>query len=273
MVIWSIGPKKLESQIIPQPRHEQRWECSWNWQLRDLHRIDEVVICCSKHLLYESTWTNPSNHLQRLRVGDGHRDDYLGETQFVAVGETFGDRLLQGLSSGVRRGRSRAPEVRAAGKKPRSCGARGGEEAALEDRAEQFVTGRNGRDSLSGPFGRWAVVLGLRQGHRPTDCYFIGRLGAGASDQSTVQKKIVHAPKQVSYEYKSPVRKYVHITADACMHVNSVPRAPSLIWYGRPSFRQNSDSESDIYESSVYIYVHRVILLIVNGFLGGPCRV
>jgi hypothetical protein len=57
----------------------------------------------------------------------------------------------------------------------------GREEAALEARTEQHATGRKGRESLSRPFSRWAIVLGLRLGHRPTDRYFIGRLGAGAT--------------------------------------------------------------------------------------------
>lgn len=41
----------------------------------------------------------------------------------------------------------------------------------------------------------------------------------------------------------------------------------------KAQFSSKLRSESDIYESSVYIYVHRVILLIVNGGLGGPCPV
>jgi hypothetical protein len=74
----------------------------------------------------------------------------------------------------VQWGRSHAPS-----------GVHGEEEAMLEAQAEQHVTGRKGRESLSGPFSRWTIVLGLRLGHHPTDRYFIGHPGTGATASTT----------------------------------------------------------------------------------------
>jgi len=98
--------------------------------------------------------------------------------------------LLQRLSSGARRGRSRAQAARAERKKPRSSGARGGEETRSTGAA---------RDEKKGKRDFWAVrytgcVLGLRPRNRPMDQYpsSIGRPGASAPRPNSIHyKKVV----------------------------------------------------------------------------------